>query len=434
MHVILDVSRLLSCVHRTSPSGIERVEMAYARHWLARPDSAATFTAQSLWGWFAALPRDRVAALLDALEEVWDQGVPAGRGLRRAQRIALSLQAGLAHGAGRAALRGRLRGPRQAVFLLVSHRSLDRHGPIQALRRAGARFVPLIHDLIPLTHPEYTRVPQVGRHAARIATTAALADGIIVNSAATEAVLLEHLAPHGRVPPITVAPLGTRPMHGPAAALPTEPYFLCLGTVEPRKNHQLLLHLWRDMATEGRDGPRLLLCGRRGWENGSVLELLERCAALRGLVLDLGTLPDTRVTELLAGARALLFPSFAEGYGLPVAEALSLGVPVLCSDLPALREVGGDVPEYLGPLDGPGWRRAILDYARPDSPARAAQLDRLRHWHTPGWEAHFAAVDTLLTQVTGAPIEVPVPGLRKLPAPARGARAAQPAPAGATPA
>jgi glycosyltransferase involved in cell wall biosynthesis len=438
VHVILDVSRLLFCVHRTSPSGIERVEMAYARHWLARPDSECTFTAQSLWGWFAALPRDRVAALLDALEQVWEQGAPAGRGLRRAQRIALAMQAGLAHGAGRAALRGRLRGSRQSVFLLVSHRSLDRHGPIQALRRAGARFVPLIHDLIPLTHPEYTRAPQVGRHAARIATTAALADGIIVNSAATEVVLLDHLAPHGRVPPITVAPLGTRPMRASSAPLPTEPYFVCLGTVEPRKNHQLLLHLWRDMAMEGRGGPRLLLCGRRGWENENVLDLLERCEALRGLVLELGTLPDSRVTELLAGARALLFPSFAEGYGLPVAEALALGVPVLCSDLAALREVGGDVPEYLDPIDGHGWRRAILDYARPDSPARAAQLDRLRHWQTPGWESHFAAVDGLLAQVTGAPIGEPigepVPGLRPAMLPERGQRTRHAAPAGATPA
>src|SRR3712207_625600 len=62
VHVILDVSRLLFCVHRTSPSGIERVEMAYARRWLACPDHDVTFTAQSLWGWFATLPKDQVAA------------------------------------------------------------------------------------------------------------------------------------------------------------------------------------------------------------------------------------------------------------------------------------------------------------------------------------------------------------------------------------
>src|SRR3954464_8939019 len=78
VHVILDVSRLLSCVHRLSPSGIDRVEMAYARHWLARPETDCTFTAQSPWGWFAALPRDRVAALLEALAETWEHGATAG--------------------------------------------------------------------------------------------------------------------------------------------------------------------------------------------------------------------------------------------------------------------------------------------------------------------------------------------------------------------
>ncbi|MCB4822200.1 glycosyltransferase family 4 protein [Roseicella aerolata] len=430
MHIVLDVSRLLSCVHRKSPTGIDRVEMAYARRWLSGPEQDVTFTAQSLWGWFAALPRDRVAALLDALEEVWEHGAPPGRGLRRAQRIALGLQAGLARGGGRASLQRRLRSVRNPVFLLVSHRSLDRQGPIGELRRAGARFVPLIHDLIPLTHPEYTRPRQAARHAARIANTAALADGVIVNSAATEAALRAHLAPHGRpAPPIAIAPLGIRPLRRPAALLPTEPYFLCLGTVEPRKNHQLLLHLWRDLAMEGRTSPRLLLCGRRGWENGSVLSLLDRCEALRGLVQEIGTPPDSQVTELLAGARALLFPSFTEGYGLPLAEALALGVPAICSDLPALREVGGNVPDYLDPLDGLGWRRAILDYAGPDSAARAAQLARLRHWHAPDWEAHFAEVDALLAEVTGKPVREPRPALAPI-----ATRHSQPAPVGAMPA
>ncbi|WP_165943339.1 glycosyltransferase family 4 protein [Roseicella aquatilis] len=378
--------------------------MAYARRWLARPEAECTFVAQSLWGWFGALPRARIAALLDALEEVWDHGPPAGRGPRRAQRIALAMLAGLLRGAGRAELRRKLAGPRPSVFLLVSHRGLDRRAPIQAMRRAGARFVPLIHDLIPLTHPEFTRLPQVGRHAARIATTATFADGIIVNSAFTESVLIEHLAPHGRpIPPIAVAPLGIRPLRPAAAPLPTEPYFLCLGTVEPRKNHELLLRLWRDLALEGRTGPKLLLCGRRGWGNAQALALLDQDEALRGVVQELGPLPDGRVTELLAGARALLFPTFVEGYGLPVAEALALGVPVLCSDLPALREVGGEAPDFLDPHDQAAWRRAILDYARPDSPARAAQRARLARWQAPDWETHFAAVDRLLAEVTEAP-------------------------------
>ena len=115
------------------------------------------------------------------------------------------------------------------------------------------------------------------------------------------------------------------------------------------------------------------------------------------------------------------FPSFAEGYGLPLAESLALGVPALCSVLPALREVGGAVPDYLDPLDGAAWRRAVLDYADPASAARAAQLSRLDAWRAPDWDAHFAAVDALLERVVPgrartAAAPPPAPVLEELPA------------------
>ena len=405
MHVILDVSRLLSCVRRRSPSGIDRVEMAYAQHWLGRSATDCSFVAQSPWGWFGIIPRDTVAALIAALEETWRLGGLPPTSLRRARRIAAGILAGLAVGAGRAALNATLAARRRTVFLLVSHRSLEREGPIAALRQAGARFVPLIHDLIPLTHPEYSRPRQIRCHAARVATTATQADGIIVNSAATAATLLPRLALHGRaVPPLVVAPLGVELSPPPPPLPPAEPYFVCLGTIEPRKNHLLLLHIWRELATRMPGAPpRLLVLGRRGWENENVVDLLERCDVLRGPVQEIGTPPDHRVAALVAGASALLYPSFVEGYGLPVAEALALGVPVICSDVAPLPEVGGAVPEYLDPLDGPGWLRMVEAYAEPGSALRAAQLARLRHWTAPRWSDHFAGVDGLLEQVVGAP-------------------------------
>lgn len=406
MHVILDVSRLLLSVRRATPSGIDRVEMAYARRWLGRPAGACTPVAQCPWGSFAALPRDRVAALLDALEMAWEGDGARPGALALARHLALRLHAGLALGAGRAALREVLAERRRPVFLLVSHRALDQRRHVAALRRAGAAFVPFVHDLIPLTHPEYAKPAQVGRHARRVATVAAEADGVIVNSAATADALLPHLARQGAAPPIAVAPLGVEPGWRPTTPAPAtdEPYFVCLGTIEPRKNHLLLLHLWRDFAERlgAAAAPRLLLLGRRGWENENILDMLDRCASLRSLVRECGTPGDRDVAALLAGARALLFPSFAEGYGLPLAEALALGVPALCSDLPALREVGGAVPDFLDPLDGAAWRRAILDYADPTSPARAAQLARMADWQPPGWEAHFDAVDALLEGVVAA--------------------------------
>jgi glycosyltransferase involved in cell wall biosynthesis len=126
--------------------------------------------------------------------------------------------------------------------------------------------------------------------------------------------------------------------------------------------------------------------------------MLERCPGLRGLVIEHSTMPDAEMTRLLIGARAVLVPSFAEGFGFPLVEALALGVPALCSTLPALRESGGEVPEYLDPLDGLGWRRAVLDYAEPSSPRREAQLRRLAGWRPRRWREHFAAVDWLIAE------------------------------------
>jgi glycosyltransferase involved in cell wall biosynthesis len=130
--------------------------------------------------------------------------------------------------------------------------------------------------------------------------------------------------------------------------------------------------------------------------------MLDRCTALRGAVIEHNALPDADMVRLVKGARALLLPSFAEGFGFPVIEALALGVPALCSDIPALRETGGSVPEYLDPLDGPGWRAAILDYAAAHSPRREAQLARLAGWRPPDWRDHFATVERFLAETSAA--------------------------------
>src|SRR5260370_34968098 len=109
------------------------------------------------------------------------------------------------------------------------------------------------------------------------------------------------------------------------------------------------------------------------------------------------------MVRLVIGGRALLLPSFAEGFGFPVIEAFAVGVPALCSDIPALRETGGAIAEYLDPLDGPGWRAAILDYAAANSPRRAAQLERRAGWRPPPRQGVFAAVGHLIAATGPAP-------------------------------
>jgi hypothetical protein len=79
-----------------------------------------------------------------------------------------------------------------------------------------------------------------------------------------------------------------------------------------------------------------------------------------------------------------------------VAEALAQGVPAICSALPALREVGKNVPDYLDPADGAAWHAAILDYMDAGSLRRQAQLGRMKGWRPPSWAEHFALVEPLL--------------------------------------
>ncbi len=399
--IVLDISRLLSRAGRGTPTGIDRVELAYAEHLIA--GGAAGFSAVTPWGGLAPLPLPEVRRYVEALAAVWREGTVSarrgGRGRVRLLALGLWLHA-LRHS--RRALHARLQvADKVPVYLLVSHHHLDRRRVLARVKRRGeAAFVCLIHDLIPIEFPEYARPGHDRRHRRRIETAAALADAVIVGSSEIRRALQPYLEKAGRAPPVLVAPFGVdleEVAAGPP--LPEAPYFVFVGTIEPRKNHLLLLNLWRELAGEpAATVPRLVLVGRRGWESENAIDMIDRCPALRGLVLERNLVPDREMAWLLKGARALLLPSFAEGFGLPLVEALSLGVPVLCSDIAALRENGGGVPEHFGPLDAPGWRAAILDYAIADSPRRAGQLRRLADWKAVAWETHFAAVEALVAE------------------------------------
>jgi glycosyltransferase involved in cell wall biosynthesis len=396
--ILFDLSRLVSRAGRETPTGIDRVEVAYAEHLIAG-STPLSFTMITPLGRFGMLPGAIAREYLHVLASAW-QGAGSSQPNREAKRLARTLRAA-ALWSGEGALRGQCRSETgRVVYMLVSHHHLEKRRAIARLKRqVGACFVCLIHDLIPIEFPEYALPGQNDKHRKRIETAAALADAVIVNSTVTREGFGPYLARAGRAPPVIVAPFGVNLTAGlPAEPPPVKPpYFVCVGTIEARKNHLLLLNLWRQLAAElGDAAPRLILIGQRGWETENAIDMLERCPALHGVVFERTNVPDVEAARLVRNAQALLLPSFAEGFGFPLVEALALGVPVLCSNLAALHENGGDVPEYLDPLDGLGWRNAVVDYALPASPRRAAQLRRLSGWKPPSWQDHFAAVTTLI--------------------------------------
>lgn len=383
--VILDVSRLLSRARHQTPSGVDRVEMAYARGLQARLGERLGFAAVHPFGNYGRLSRARTLAFLDATEARWASARGKGRPRPIAEVMPTLLNL----------LPTRPRPGPNAVYVQSSPHHLTKPDLVKRiLAHEQARFLCFVHDLIPIEYPEYARPDGARLHQQRVDTITRFADSVIVNSVSTAKSLKPFLLAAWRSVDVRVALLGTEeiPHVAPLPSAAAErPYFLCLGTIEPRKNHLLLLNLWRAMAQQMDPAaiPRLIIVGRRGWENEQVVDMLERCAGLKGHVEELNGCSDERMHALLRGARALVLPSFAEGYGMPVAEALSVGTPVICSDLPALHEAGGAAPDFLDPLDGLGWEAAILDHARA-GPMHHAQLERMGGWNPPTWHDHIS--------------------------------------------
>jgi glycosyltransferase involved in cell wall biosynthesis len=273
----------------------------------------------------------------------------------------------------------------------VGHSDLTRRVMAAIRRVPGARATVLLHDTIPLDHPEYSRPDTPARFLRKMAAVSEAADRVICTTGEAQARAAHHLARLGRVPPILVAPLGIETAAPAAAALPEglppdAPFLLCVGTIEPRKNHALLLDLWERMhATLPQAAiPRLVLAGGRGWSNADVFRRLDRLPFIGRTVLECPGLGDGAVAALMARASALLFPSLAEGFGLPPAEALAVGLPVIAAPLPALSETLGCAPTYVATDDPDGWMAAIL--AAVHRPERRAPLP------LPTWDSHFNLV------------------------------------------
>ncbi|KUO51803.1 MAG: hypothetical protein APF82_09685 [Sphingomonadales bacterium BRH_c42] len=294
-------------------------------------------------------------------------------------------------------LRDRLDG-RGRFWLNPGHTGLDRLGVAEWVRRRHLRPIHLVHDLIPITHPQFCREGEDERHRRRMRTVLDTASGVVANSAHTLDTLREFAVAEERMlPPTTVAWPGTPALPSVPPQPDGEPTFVILGTIEGRKNHALLLAVWRQLLSgEGiATKPRLLIVGRRGWQADDVFAELDS-GAFGDSIVELGPLDDNRLADVLSRSRALLFPSIAEGYGIPLVEALAAKVPVIANDLPVFREIGQGVPELLPADDLAAWQDAICDYAKDQSPHRLAQVSRLEGFRVPGWPEHFAQIDALL--------------------------------------
>lgn len=212
--------------------------------------------------------------------------------------------------------------------------------------KRGRGLVVTIHDTVPWSHPQTLTRRGAAWHRAMIGRAAQRASALVVPSAAVAAELTRYLATNVRVHVVGHGVSGavTRPPAEDAAArmaarleLP-ECYLLAVGTVEPRKGLDVLVEA---LARRGAPPLPLVIAGPRGWGDVDLLEKARRVGLPPRRLLLLGKVTDAELAVVLRGAAVLVAPSLAEGFGLPVLEAMAVGVPVVHSDVPALVEVAG---------------------------------------------------------------------------------------------
>jgi glycosyltransferase involved in cell wall biosynthesis len=385
-----DLTRLASRLLNDTPNGIDRVDMALARYFFGPKQMASSGLVYLGPLGYRVVSR---AAAIEIIGEIdthfgeardpesdeafrqvraWLLQNEAGKsaGTQRVRERRRILRANVLRWIGRHGLSSRQAAeralPEGACYINTSQFPLSFMSPFDWLaRRPDVKPVFFIHDMLPFEHPEYFRRREFGRHERRIANVAKHAAGVIVSTQVVKEALQRALAPLGRAGlPVLVAPLPVPPVflddEPVDRDLAAVPFFVQCGTLEPRKNHLMILHVWRELvARHGAAAPKLVLIGTRGWENENIIDLLERCVALRGHVIEASGLTTPSLKRLMRNARALLMPSFAEGFGLPLAEAIALGTPAIGANIPVFHEIAGSAFTPLSPIDGEGWLRAV---------------------------------------------------------------------------
>ncbi|MCH4091491.1 glycosyltransferase family 4 protein [Acetobacter sp.] len=254
----------------------------------------------------------------------------------------------------------------------------------------------LIHDMIPVFNPEWCDRGVIANFTIWHRTVLPLADHVFTTSAATardvqkyarqeRMSLLSEPAPIGIGAPLPrSAPASDRPTRLP----PPDSYVLFVSTLEARKNHIQMVRVWRRLMEErgAAHVPTLVFAGRVGWLVQDLMQQLDGMNWLDGKIRHIASPTDRELASLYDGCLFTVFPSLAEGWGLPVSESLASGKPCLASGTTAIPEAGGSFARYFDP-DNAGDIFRIISETLDDPQALVAWKDRIRRtYRPPQWQ------------------------------------------------
>ncbi len=357
--IFFDVSDLLLyLLHQSTLSGIQRVQCEFLHHLFDTPlPQPVRFVVLNKRGGLCAIEtpallnviediRSHAAARADIeseLHELLDRAVPC---TIRSREVFLSIGA----------------------FWNVSGMGIL----LQNLKNSGVIIGVFIHDIIPIAAREYFEAASTSMFVKSVVEALTFADFILTTSEYNKSTLAKHMASGFDPVPVHLVPLGhefslsasseSKISSVVADILDTE-YVLCVGTIEVRKNPTYLFNIWKMMVRSGRSSiPYLVFAGRRGWLVQDFMQQLKGCDYLAGRIVVVTDATDAELNLLYRNCMLTVFPSFVEGWGLPVGESLAHGKVCLCSDGGGIPEVGGKLVDYIDPYNTRDGLEHLLRY------------------------------------------------------------------------
>jgi len=426
--IIYDMLRLMLAPFSSTPRGIDRVDLGYAKY--LHSDWPAPFLglAPTPWG-MRCFDRHKLSFGIAKTDQLWLEtqdrdGDPvytdikaflAGSSLRAlhhaqphpvlttSREVIAFLDLMMA---GPWTLGQAVRNvPQDSIYLNIGHYGLSVPLFLNWFKaRPDVRKVFLLHDIIPLEVPHLVAPSTVRAHQSVMEAVITHADALIVPSEATKQSTLAELRKRNvREMPIHALGLPMNEAFTNAQtldpALAARPYFVICGAIETRKNHKLLFNVWeRLVQARGALAPALIVAGPAGFGAQEIFEDLAARTALVGHVHIAHGLSTAALRSVMASAQALLMPSFTEGFGLPPVEALTLGTPALVSHIEAHKEVTGEYGIWLDPHSEADWLQAIT-HLLDDEQARQNLRAKVAQFKPRSWADYMQDVRAVLEQI-----------------------------------
>ncbi len=299
------------------------------------------------------------------------------------------------------------------LVLLDSSWHADFFPVAERLQREGVGIVSVIYDLIPLTHPQFCDEGLVRVFEQWFDWIARTADGFIaISQTISDQVRSEVQWRLGRDmaaqrwfdhfhlgSELDRAHPGAVVRHEVRRMCKSHPVYLMVSTIEPRKNHAYLLNAFERLWDEGAD-VALCFVGKIGWKTEKLIERVRQHAELNKRLFMFNDLSDRELEYCYSHSRALVFPSYVEGFGLPLVEAMQRGLPAMASDIPVFREIGGDSMAYFGLSEPESLCRLVRHFEESGKfPAQAC----LSQWSWLSWKDSAAQLVARVRRHTGVP-------------------------------